>query len=216
MGRQTRKSKPLLHNKCPPGFVKRSGFTRRNTGTKVKSRCVRSTRSSAGPIPNTTRRQKTRLAAILGTRKSCPPGQIARSAYVRRISRNVAARGYMKKTPSGGVTKVFPKMKSIFVPASCVKDTGKPGKLPEGAPSIGPLRKGELKQYGYSYKLPEIDRRVALKRAIGAYGPLGTYRKLNAVAKLTKLTSPLASARFADDRNWVRKTYSVQGELKAF
>lgn len=157
-----------------------------------------------------------RLQAVLGTRKRCPPGQIARAAYVRRISNAVAARGYTKKTPSGGRTTVYPKSKSIFVPASCVKDLGKVGKLPAGAPTIGPLRKGELKQYGYSYKLPEVNRRSALTKAVQAYGPLGTYRKLNAVAKLTLRTSPAASATFANDRNWVRNTYGVKGELKAF
>ena len=214
--RQTRKSRPLVHNKCPSGYVKRQGFTRRNTGTKVKSVCVRSTRSSSAPVPNTTRRQKARLAAVLGTRKSCPPGQIARAAYVRRVSNSVRREGYVKTTPSGRRVKVYPKSKSIFVPASCVKDTGKAGKLPAGAPTIGPLRKGELRQYGYSYKLPEMNRRAALTRAVRAYGPLGTYRKLNAVAKLTLRTSPQASAAFANDRNWVRNTYGVKGELKAF
>ncbi len=204
---QTRKSKPLTHNKCPPGFVKRAGFTRKNTGTKVKSVCIRSTRSSSAPAYNTTRRQKARLQAVLGTRKRCPPGQIARTAYVRRISNSVARAGYIKRTPSGRQVKIYPKSKSIFVPASCVKDTGKAGKLPAGAPTIGPLRKGELSKYGYSYKLPDLDRRSALTRAVQAYGALGTYRKLNAVAKLTLRTSPQASSAFVADRNWVRNTY---------
>lgn len=215
MTKQTRKSVPFRHNKCPMGYVKRKGYTRKNTGTKVKTRCIRSTRSSSAAPKNTTQRQKARLATVLGTRKSCPPGQIARTAYVRRVSKNVAAKGYTKTTKSGRTIRVYPKSKSVFVPAACVTDVGKPGK---GAPAIGPLRPGELKSYGYSYKLGQEDRRAALKQAVQAYGPLGTYRKLNAVAKLTSRTAPEASQRFTSDRNWIRATYGqgAANQLKAF
>jgi hypothetical protein len=161
-------------------------------------------------------RQKARLAAVLGTRKQCPPGKIARAAYVRRVSRNVSRKGYSKQTKSGKTIRVYPKSKSIFVPAACVKDTGKPGKLAPGAPQIGPLRPGELKKYGYSYKLDTTQRRSALAQAVKEYGALGTYRKLNAVSKLTGRTAPEASARFAADRNWIRSTYGTNGQLKAF
>jgi hypothetical protein len=202
--------------KCPDGFIRRKGYTRKNTGKYVKSSCIRSTSKYRNPANNTRKRQAARLAAITGAKKSCPPGEIPRAAYVRRITSRVHKKGYTKKTKSGRTIKVYPKSKSIFVPASCVKDLGKPGKLPAGAPIIGPLRKGELKKHGYSYKLPELQRQVALTKAIKEFGALDTYRKLNAVSKLTQRNSPNAHKAFTKDRNWVRKTYGVSGALKAF
>jgi hypothetical protein len=202
--------------KCPDGYTRRKGYTRKNTGKYVKSACIRSTSKYRKPANNTRKRQAARLAAITGAKKSCPPGEIPRAAYVRRITSRVHKKGYTKKTKSGKTVKVYPKSKSIFVPASCVKDMGKPGKLPEGAPAIGPLRKGELRKHGYSYKLPELQRQVALTKAVNEFGALDTYRKLNAVAKLTQRTSPNAHKAFSKDRNWIRKTYGVSGTLKAF
>ena len=159
---------------------------------------------------------RARLGRVLGTRKRCPPGQIARDAYVRKVSHNIAARGYTRRTKSGQVITIHPSEKSVFVPATCVKDVGKPGKLPEGAPTIGPLRKGELKKHGYMYSLPEEGRRDALRRAISEFGPLSTYRKLNAAAKLTVRENPTASKTFSSDRNWIHRTYSKNGILRAF
>jgi hypothetical protein len=138
---------------------------------------------------------------------------IARAAYVRRISSSIAKQGYLKHTKSGKTIKVFPKTRSIYVKASCTKDLGKPGK---GKNVIGPLRKGELSKYGYSYKLPESERRESLQKAVQVYGPLSTYRKLNAVAKLSTRTNPAASLAFSRDRNWIRNTYGANGQLKAF
>jgi hypothetical protein len=143
-----------------------------------------------------------------GTRKSCPPGMIPRASYVRRISSSIAKQGYLKHTRSGKTIKVFPKTKSIYVKASCIKDLGKPGK---GKNVIGPLKKGELSKYGYSYRLPESERRSSLQKAIQEYGPLSTYRKLNAVAKLSTRTNPSASLAFTLDRNWIRNTYGFNG-----
>lgn len=206
--------------KCPAGFIKRKAYTRKNTGTHVKGKCIRSTSAYRNNFKAKTRKEKAkmqaRLSRVLGTKKRCPPGQIARDAYVRRISHNVAQRGYTKKTKTGKVITVHPKEKSVFVPATCVKDVGKIGKLPEGAPVIGPLRKGELKKHGYAYSLPEIQRRNALRRAVGEFGPLSTYRKLNAAAKLTLRENPTASQTFSADRNWIHRTYSKNGILRAF
>ena len=202
--------------KCPPGKILRRSYTRKNTGTRVKAACIRSQSPYNTKAKNTKTRQANRLARLMGTKKRCPPGQIARSAYVRKISANVARQGYLKRTSTGKTVKVFPKSKSVFVPASCVKDLGKAGKLQKGQVAIGPLRKGELSKHGYSYKLSETERRAALQKAISEYGALSTYRKLNAVAKLTTRANPTASTAFATDRNWIDRTYGVQGHLKAF
>jgi hypothetical protein len=199
--------------KCPSGYVKRSAYTRK-TGTHVKSVCIKSTSPYLSKPKNMRSTMRRRLQAVLGTRKACPPGQIPRSAYVRKISSNIARRGYTKRTKTGRRIRVFPTSKSVFVKSSCVEDKGKAGK---GAQVFGPLRKGELSKYGYSYKLPETQRRVALQSAVQEFGALSTFRKLNAVAKLTGLTNPGASSTFAADRNWVRKTYSnASGTLRAF
>jgi hypothetical protein len=195
--------------KCPRGYIRRRGYTRKNTGTYVKSACIRSTSGHLSNPYKTMRRH-------LGTRKSCPPGQISRKAYVRRISSQVARQGYLKRTRSGKTIRVRPHVKSTFVPASCVKDTGKKGKLAVGVKGIGPLRKGELSKHGYSYKAPEATRKDALRKAIGEFGPLSTYRKLNAVSKLTERTNPKASKIFKEDRNWIQRSYAEAGVVRAF
>ena len=202
--------------KCAPGYIRRRGYTRKNTGTRVKSTCIRSTSPHANKPNGHSRTMRRRLKRFTGTRKSCPPGKISRAAYVRRISSQVASRGYTKKTKSGKTIRVRPKLKSTYVPSSCVKNTGKKGKLPAGAPRIGPLRKGELAKHGYSYKAPEDTRKTALRKAIGEFGALSTYRKLNAVAKLTERTNPKAAAVFKGDRNWIQTQYAEAGKLRAF
>ncbi len=197
-------------------MIRRRNYTRKN-GVYVKSACIRSTSKYPRPANNTTQRQQNRLNRVLGNKKSCPPGQISRKAYVRRITSRVGKEGYNRKTKSGRTVRVYPKVKSVLVKSACVKDLGKPGKLPEGAPRIGPLRKGELRKYGYSYKLPEDQRRSALQRAISKMGALNTYRKLNAVAKLSERSAPAAASSFAADRNWIKATYAAaNGTLKAF
>ena len=201
---------------CPPGYTRRKGYTRKNTGTRVKGVCVRSTSPHNYKPENRGKTMKRRIGALLGTRKRCGPGKIPRSAYVRRISSNVARKGFDKRTRSGKVIHIFPKVRSVFVPSTCITDLGKKGKLPEGAEKIGPLRKGELQKYGYSYKLPETQRREALRKAVGAFGPLSTYRKLDAVAKLSERTNPKAAQVFSADRNWIQQTYSDKGVLRAF
>lgn len=72
-----------------------------------------------------------------------------------------------------------------------------------GTSKIGPLKKGELKAVGYSATAKASSRHRALTKAIKRYGPLSTYRKLNAVAVYTKRTAPKASKTFKADRNWV-------------
>jgi hypothetical protein len=147
------------------------------------------------------------------TRKNCPPGHIARRAYVRRYTTAVRKSGFTVHRKDGKTYRVRPSSKSTFVKSRCVKNTGLPGKGPRSGEGIGPLRKGELGRFGYSYKNTETARRVALKKAAAKYGALGVYRKLNAVAKLTRRAIPKFSSILAADRNWVRNS---MGPLKAF
>ena len=96
--------------------------------------------------------------------------------------------------------------------ASCIKNVGNPGKgLPSGAPGIGPLRKGDLKRFGYSHvvAMSEGRRHLALAAAVKAYGSLTVWRKLNALFVYTRHTSPASSAIFKADRDWIRDTAAV-------
>jgi hypothetical protein len=94
-----------------------------------------------------------------------------------------------------------------------VKVSSKTGRPPRSAVRIGPLKKGELKKFGYSYKLPVEKRREALQDAINKLGPLNVYYKLHAVSELTKTKAPRASAVFMEDKKWIQTVY---GPLHAF
>jgi len=180
---------------CPEGYIRRRGYTRKN-GTQVKSACV--------PPP------------AKASRRACPPGQISRKGYVRKLSTRIHSEGYTRKSKTGKVVRVYPKSKTVKVKSSCIKDLGKSGKLSPSAQRIGPLRKGDLKKFGYSYKLPETRRHVALKSAVREYGPLGVYHKLNAVAKLTSSSAPSAHSSFSKDREWIRSHYGDKsGTIRA-
>ena len=139
------------------------------------------------------------------SRKNCPPGQILRKAYTRRYSTAVRARGFTVKKSSGVAYRVKPEAKNMHIEARCVKNTGLPGKGPRSGRGFGPLKKGELAKYGYSFRASESQRHAALKKAVSEYTALGVYRKLDAIAKLTMRTVPNAAKVFAADRDWVRK-----------
>lgn len=180
---------------CKKGTSRRRSYTRKN-GVRVTSACVSHT-------AKVNRRSSIR----------CPPGHVARTSYVRRLTSRVKQAGYVRRTPSGRMITVHPKKKSIAVPAGCVPAHGhvaqvqaRPQPQPQARPQvqIGPLKKGELRKYGYSYKNPEQIRRIALAKAISVDGRSTVYHRLNAVAKLSVSRAPEASKIFAADRNWVR------------
>jgi len=192
-------------NECPEGFHKRASYITK-TGKKVVASCVRSSSSSS---KTHTRKLIPSIKSL--SRMACPPGMIERKAYGRKYSTAVLQQGFKKKTRSGKEITVKPHKKNLTsVKPVCVKDRGLPGK---GEDKIGPLRKGELSKYGYTLKISEKERQKALKKAIDKFGPLGVYRKLDAVAKLTSRTIPEASKMFEKDREWIKETY---GPLKAF
>jgi len=201
---------------CPSGYHKRAEYTAAS-GKYVPPRCVRSTspyeESSKDFKRTTLKRMKARLGNKKGDEIKCPSGYIARASYARRYKTSVRQQGYTVKKASGTTYKVYPKNETLYVPAACVKDLGKPGKgVPEGQ-GIGPLRKGEMTKFGYSAKKGEEVRHEALKKAVAALGPLGVYRKLDAVAKLGVRIAPDAARIFAKDRDWVEKRF---GPLRAF
>lgn len=203
---------------CPKGYRKRSEYTTQ-AGTYVPARCVRSTSPYTESGRHLEERLKKRMTARMqrvgAANKSikCPRGYIGRAAYVRRYSTSVRSRGYTVRKASGKTYKVHPREKNLYVPASCIKDTGKPGKGVSMGKAITPLRKGELTRYGYSTQLPENERKRILLQAVKDLGGLAIYRKLDAVAKLSLRISPENSRIFAKDREWVKKSF---GPLKAF
>lgn len=121
---------------------------------------------------------------------SCPTGKILRDPYVRvRLGQRQ------------------------YVPAACVKDMGNPGKgIPSGAPGIGPLRKGDLRRFGYTQvtKMSVERRHLALAAAVKKYGSLTVWRKLNAVFIYTKKTSPESSRVFKADRDWIKQKFGIK------
>jgi hypothetical protein len=126
------------------------------------------------------------------TRKQarCPSGTIYRKSYSR-------------KTRSGS---------RISVKGNCIADVGAPGKgLRSGGPGIGPLRSGDLSQFGYEHvtDMSASRRHLALGRAVATFGALSVFRKLNAVYVYTRRTSPSSSRVFKADRDWVKTHYGV-------
>ena len=202
---------------CPSGYHKRSEYVAAS-GKYVPPRCIRSTspyeQSSKEFKRTTLKKMKARLdqAPKKDEEIKCPKGYIARHSYARRYKTSVRQQGYTVKKASGTTYKVYPKNETLYVPAACVKDLGKPGKGVPGE-GIGPLRKGEMTKFGYSSKKGEEARHDALKKAVAELGPLGTYRKLDAVAKLSVRIAPDASRIFAADRDWVERKF---GPLRAF
>jgi hypothetical protein len=100
-----------------------------------------------------------------------------------------------------------------LVPAACIRDVGAPGKGLKGGPGgIGKLRQGELARFGYTgvKSLPVATRRAGLVRAVGTYGSLAVWRKLNALHVYTRRTSPATSRAVKEDMNWVKATYGIK------
>ena len=202
--------------KCQPGYRKRRGYTIKKTGKRVPAKCIRSTtiyaESSRNFKKGISRKSSQRLrnytSKNLGLNKACPRGYLLRKPYVRKYQSTTKKTGFEVKR--GNKTyRVYPTQDKTLVKATCIKDLGLPGSTNT---SIGPLRKGDLSKYGYVAKKSNYERHAALNKAIAEYGALGTYRKLNAVAKLSVRRAPGMSRIFAKDRDWVRRYHS----LKAF
>ena len=99
--------------------------------------------------------------------------------------------------------------RGVHVKARLIKDVGAPGKWKSvhGESGIGPMRQGELTSTGYSVTRGKTARHRALRKAAHRFGPLSTFRKLNAVATYTKRTSKSKSRTFRSDRDWIKKIF---------
>ena len=184
---------------CPPGYVEKSNWF------GLRTRCVPSTRKAKASTRKASSRPRVYIPSIKSlARHACPPGMIERKGYRRKYSNSIRKKGFTVKR-SGTTYRVYPKEAAASVGAACVKDTGKHG---PGIPkSIGPLRKGELAKYGYTYNESTEMRHSALNKAINAYGALGVFRKLDAVYKLSENKLPHIARVFRRDRDWVYSKY---------
>jgi len=161
----------------------------------------------------TTTRRQSRLVGTrekLGLSKECPPGEILRAPYTRKFTNSTKQSGY-NVTRGNKTYRIYPKVSSVLVKASCMKNRGLPGK---GSKKIGPLKEGELTRYGYNVHNTTEKRKVSLMKAIAVYGALNVIHKLVAVANLTKRTSPEAHRIFVKDYKWVQKKYTLKNKNK--
>jgi len=115
-------------------------------------------------------------------------------------------RGFIRRA---AYTRKLKSGKRVHVSSALIKNRGLPGKGykgPNGRPGIGPLREGDLSQFGYTnvLKLSSPRRHAALRKAVAKYGSLTVRRKLQAVATYTKRTSPAASKTFKNDIAWIK------------
>ena len=139
----------------------------------------------------------------------CPKGYIMRKGYTRKFRPSVKTSGFTVRR-KGSVYTVRPKANTIYVPSSCIKNRGLPGKGVKDGEGIGKLRKGELIKYGYQYRLSDSLRQASLRKAIKKYGALSVYRKLDAVSKLSLRVAPDASKIFSRDRDWIRENFELR------
>ena len=119
----------------------------------------------------------------------CPPGTILRKSYKKRQGK---------------------KNRTIRVKAACIKDRGLPGTFADrfpGEKGIGRIEPGVLGHYGYEPDYRDPVRRGALRDACAVIKPLSIFRRLNALAVLTKQTDPARSAIYLEDRDWVKRHF---------
>jgi hypothetical protein len=202
---------------CPDGFHKRYSYTSKR-GHRVPPRCVKAQtvyrESRKNYSRRILRRQEERLERGHHAKTSklrCPPGKAVRHGYVRRFGKTVMRKGYTVKKASGKEYHIKPAQKSVYVKPACIKDKGNPDKRASSpGDRIGPLRRGELKKHGYIFLKHREERHDALRKAIKEFGPLGVFRKLDIVAKLSKHSAPEASRVFKADRDWLRHHYEIK------
>ena len=104
---------------------------------------------------------------------TCKRGHIRRNGYWKK--------GYLRKAYT---RKDKTKVKGAYVdrawvPSTCIKDMGKPGKGPKILPPVG--KELKLSRYGYSTKKTQMERRKSLVKASKSNNPLKVLRHLNLI-----------------------------------
>jgi len=183
-----------MREPCNENEIIRKSYTRK--GSRVPATCIRKVTPYPKKYSNfqtmVLKRMTQRLRGIgkskRGNTKKCRSGKILRKAYVR----------FSKKG------------KRSLVKGSCITKKGKPQIILR---KIGPLRKGDLSQFGYVkiMDLTKEERHTALRKAIAKYGTLSIWKKINVLYVYNKNTNPELSSLYNEDRNWIKDNY----ELKA-
>jgi hypothetical protein len=217
MAHNTTRKKAKTYNPflgCPSGYYKRTGHER--AGQHRRPLCI--------PTKETATRQVKvgelhRMTSRLGQKPTnsngkCGPGEILRKSYVRKFRGSVRREGYSVHKEKGKTYRIYPKQRNVHVKSACVKDpkaiAGK-----QQLPIFGPMKRRELLKHGYHYSLPINTRRKALESAIAEYSPAYVYKKLSAVAVLSKESKPIASRVFAEDSEWLKKQYNITESMLA-
>ena len=125
---------------------------------------------------------------------NCKKGEIRRKGYW--------VKGY---TRSDGV-----RVKRHWVPATCVKDTGRPGKTPKSQRVLPKLKPDGLGKYGYTTKKKADVRRRALAEGVSDVGYLKILRRLVAISNYNKRTTPTVHKKMRYDIGWLKKNYGAK------
>ncbi len=150
-------------------------------------------------MANETRKRYSR--SNLGLNITCKAGEVLRKPFYRKYTNTVKREGYLVKR-KGQTVRIRPQKSRFLVRAACVKDAGKVS----GTPGVL-KKKGVLLKYGYAWRLPEENRREALLRAVGKYGVLDIYTRLDQLAQKFESAKPKAAKVFASDRQWIARKF---------
>jgi len=137
------------------------------------------------------------VAKVLAPYKGCPEGEVKRKGYTRKT--------YTRRSGS--------RVRSTSVTSGCIKDRGYRSRLFQlktGSMGIGPLKKGELRAFGYSADASEESRHKALRAASKKYSSLSVLRKLNALAVYNKRTQPEHATVYKADQQYVSEIHKKE------
>ena len=157
---------------------------------RVRSKSVSSRAKS-------TSSRKFSVAKVLAPYKGCPEGEVKRKGYTRK--------SFTSRSGS--------RVRSVSVSSGCIKDRGYRSRLFQlktGSMGIGPLKKGELRSFGYSADDSEEKRHKSLRAASKKYTSLSVLRKLNALMVYNKRTQPEHAIVYKADREYVSELHKKE------
>jgi len=140
------------------------------------------------------------VSKVMSPTKGCPPGMVKRKGFIRS--------SFMK---SNGTPVMGSK-----IPNTCIPDRGSKGrawKLRNKTLGIGPLKKGELKIFGYSASKSQPVRYSAIRKAAKAYGALPVERKLNALAVYNRKRNRVMADEFKADSLYAATLYAKSKKM---
>ena len=171
----------------------RPSSPKRSKSTSSRGRTLSTSRTRASS-PKSVSSRKFSIAKVLAPYKGCDNGEIKRKGYTRKSF----------TTRSGS------RVRSVSVSSGCIKDRGYRSRffqLKTGTMGIGPLKKGELRKFGYAADASEESRHKALRAASKKYTSLTVLRKLNALATYNKRTQPEHAVVYKSDREYVSELH---------